>query len=158
MILELVDSRIKKKQLIAIGEREFGDEFVDAMRDYTFDHPHWKMFNIFLGSEHIGFIGHYTLLNKRTRKHFISWFTIIPELRGSCIAQAVVRCMCRQVRRRKEMLVYTDYANMQAIKFYEKIGFVYVSTAEQFCQQTGIEIGTNPTDVVYKISPQFLSL
>jgi ribosomal protein S18 acetylase RimI-like enzyme len=129
--------------------------------------PSWRCFLVKFNGQKVGTIGYFQMLNvlKSTRlsyssptrdqidksqryiqpnEYWMGWFVILPEFRGTGIAQIAVSKLRQEIKRAnpksEKLLLNTEWDNYQAHKFYKKVGFDILSDVGEYCKNLDINI------------------
>jgi len=95
--------------------------------------------------ETIGITGFYRLgiHPKNPNEYWLGWFGILPEYRGSGVSKdsidKLIDIIMGENPKFEKLMVYLEEDNHRAKRFYEKIGFKYLSTVDEFCSSSNIE-------------------
>ncbi len=105
-------------------------ELIDIDMPNTFD-----MYSITCDNIHLGIVGTETY-KKDELTTWISWTLVLPEFRSKGIGREVFRNLANMLKQQGKTTIRVDCEspeqNPDTIRFYEKLGFVIVSTAKQF--------------------------
>ena len=138
-------------------EKDLGDGYIDDIKNYCGlipshyeGHPppnsdNWKIFLIKKDNTTIGITGFYKLgmSPKNPNEYWLGWFGILHEYRGSVVSKeatdALIEIIKNENPKFKKLMVYLEQDNYRAKRFYEKIGFKYLSTVDEFCENSNIK-------------------
>ncbi|AFY48244.1 acetyltransferase [Nostoc sp. PCC 7524] len=137
-----------------LKELEFGDQFSLAMlrwcgigkpdESITF----WQVYLVKLAAETIGVMGLYQVIDSPSDVVWVGWFGLRPKFRRLGCGSIMMEHLKQYASHfgYQQLWVFTNYDNLAAISFYEKLGFVKLGAAAELCPGKTHEL----SDVILK--------